>query len=253
MVDGHKDSSGKFHPHNDSSSSKLKSSDGKQSHGNSINHSDVNKLKEKKSFHLYSIYEFSSNGRSQVAVVKAKNIDDAEKYVMKNYLTKEGQDDAHVDGDGDDYAYISVFDDNADEIRAEIKNDMKNITVNDLRQQADELGLSYDAPDFHEDDVGMTKEKLMDIEAKMIEELRVEVFDARVEEEIEMGETNEYGWQIEKDDDEKESFKTIYGGDDFVDLINPEKSGYPSHQVIKDMNNTKDLAKQVRAISAQRR
>ena len=245
MVDGHKDSSGKFHPHNDSSSSKLKSSDGKQSHSNSVSHSDASKLKEKKSFHLYSIYEFSSNGRSQVAVVKAKNIDDAEKYVMKNYLTKEGQDEAHVDGDGDDYAYISVFDDPTDDIRTEIENNMENDGDNEIIDQAEEMGIEL--PKFFGDKQNQI------FSNDQMHELRQEVIDTKIQEEIEMGETNEYGWQIEKDDDEKESFKTIYGGDDFVDLINPEKSGYPSHQVIKDMNNTKDLAKQIRAISAQRR
>jgi hypothetical protein len=43
-----------------------------------------------------------------------------------------------------------------------------------------------------------------------------------------------YGFEIFQDDDTEPEFHTIYGGNDFVDLINPENSGKPTAKVIKE-------------------
>ncbi len=50
-MNGHKDSSGNFHPHSDSSS-KLSSHQVESSKHSSVNHDDVSKLKNKKSKHI---------------------------------------------------------------------------------------------------------------------------------------------------------------------------------------------------------
>ena len=43
-----------------------------------------------------------------------------------------------------------------------------------------------------------------------------------------------WGFEILQDDDTEPEFHTIYGGNDFVDLINPENSGKPTAKVIKE-------------------
>lgn len=43
-----------------------------------------------------------------------------------------------------------------------------------------------------------------------------------------------YGFEILQDDDTEPEFHTIYGGNDFVDLINPENSGKSTAKVIKE-------------------
>ncbi len=48
MTGGHKDSSGKFHPHGDSSSDKVSSHDGRHRADESVNSHDADKLKESK-------------------------------------------------------------------------------------------------------------------------------------------------------------------------------------------------------------
>lgn len=43
--------------------------------------------------------------------------------------------------------------------------------IDELKEMADEMGISYDDPAFHEDDDGITKEKLKEIEENMKNEL----------------------------------------------------------------------------------
>lgn len=205
-----------------------------------------------KDFHIYRIFSYDEDGRSEIAVIKAKNIDDVEKYVKETYLTPEGQENVNIDGDGDEFSVLTLVDDPEEEIRNEIEGSINNMSVSELREKADELGISYDAPDFHEDDDGITKERLQRIEENMVKELREEILDARVEEELDMIDVNSYGYQIDRDDDTKQEFKTIYGGNDFVDLIDPTKSGKSTDEVVGLLTSQQALARALEDSAKQR-
>ena len=198
-----------------------------------------------KDFNIYRVWEYDSNNRGEIAVIKAKNIEDAEAYVKKTYLSPEGQKEVDTDGDGDDFSYLTLTDDPEEEIRNEIKEEMKNYDTSKLREEADELGMSYDAPDFHEDDEGITKEKLDKIEKDMVKELREDVLERKVEEALDDTEVESYGYQIEKDNEQEQEFKTIYGGNDFVDLIDPSNSGEPTAHVIGKMDAMQALGREL--------
>jgi len=133
-----------------------------------------------KDYHLYRIDQFESsedNGDSQQwGVIKARNYEDVEKYIEKEFFVK----GADIENNGDQIYVSTPFDENGNEL---------------------------------------TRDKAFKLQDKEGDDAVSWVDD---------------GFVIEEDDEQEESFHTIYGGNDFIDLLDPENSGKTSEENIKE-------------------
>jgi hypothetical protein len=154
-------------------------------------------LEKGKDFHLYRVWQYDSNDRQEIAVVKAKDMEQAMDYVKKEYLTKEGQENVSEEGDGE-FGVLTLMDEPDDtELKQEIHDEASSMTFKNIAEQTDWEG-----------------DELAD--------------------RIEMEESNVYGYQIDEDDESEESFHTIYGSNDFVDLLDTSNSGKKYSDVVKE-------------------
>ncbi len=174
---------------------------------------DKKSLELGKDFHLFRIFQSDDNDRSEIAHVKAKNLEDAVEYVKNEYLTKEGRDEVDEQDGGEDTAYLMLYENNEDEIKTEVEEEANKM---EMESNWGKLGAKG-STDFWKTD----KEK-------------EEWIENEVEERLDMDEGYSWGYEIAQDDDIEENFDTIYGSNDFVDLLDPERSGKKYSDVVKE-------------------
>ena len=59
---------------------------------------------------IFDIYENTSNGRDQISRIESKDMDQCVKMVLDHYVKQEFHENADIDYDGDDIAYLTIID-----------------------------------------------------------------------------------------------------------------------------------------------